>query len=66
MAGRRWWQDDSEDADLAELRSRLVGPGATRLRAQGERDLAIRAELLALPYDERWAHPYWASASATN
>ncbi|WP_260326487.1 hypothetical protein [Streptomyces sp. TLI_185] len=44
----------------------LAGPGAARLRAPGEPDLAIRAELLALPYDERWAHPYWASASATN
>ncbi|MFF4801770.1 hypothetical protein ACFY1U_25785 [Streptomyces sp. NPDC001351] len=61
-----WWQDDSEDAGLADLRSWLAGPGAIRLRAQGEPDLAIRAELLALPYDERCAHPYWASASATN
>ena len=61
-----WWYDDSEDAGLADLRAWLAGPGAARLRAQGEPDLAIRAELLALPYDERWAHPYWASASATN
>ncbi|MGW2720718.1 hypothetical protein [Streptomyces sp. NPDC001492] len=61
-----WWYDDSEDAGLADLRSWLAGPGAARLRAQGEPDLAIRAELLALPDDERWAHPYWASASATN
>ncbi|NUQ98917.1 MAG: hypothetical protein HOY79_20935 [Streptomyces sp.] len=61
-----WWQDDSENAGLADLRSWLAGPGAARLCAQGETDLAIRAELLALPYDERWAHPYWASASATN
>ncbi|WP_030946198.1 hypothetical protein [Streptomyces sp. NRRL S-646] len=61
-----WWYDGSEDAGLADLRSWLAGPGAARLRAQGEPDLAIRAELLALPYDERWAHPYWASASATN
>ncbi|MFD7132488.1 hypothetical protein [Streptomyces sp. NPDC059894] len=29
-------------------------------------DLATRAELLALPYDERWAHPYWCRAAATN
>jgi hypothetical protein len=61
-----WWYDDSVDAGLADLRAWLSGPGAARLRAQGEPDLAIRAELLALPYDERWAHPYWASASATN
>ncbi|MFI7404534.1 hypothetical protein ACIBW9_29340 [Streptomyces sp. NPDC049541] len=61
-----WWYDDSEDTGLADLRSWLAGPGAARLRAQGESDLATRAELLALPYDERWAHPYWASASATN
>lgn len=61
-----WWYDGSEDADLRDLRSWLAGPGAVRLRAQGEPDLAVRAELLALPYDERWAHPYWASASATN
>ncbi|MFF4358160.1 hypothetical protein [Streptomyces sp. NPDC001604] len=60
------WYDDSEAAGLADLRSRLAGPGAARLRAQGESDPAIRAELLVLPYDERWAHPYWASASDTN
>ncbi|MGW1748669.1 hypothetical protein ACWCRD_24275 [Streptomyces sp. NPDC002092] len=61
-----WWQDDSENAGLADLRSWLAGPGSARLRLQGEPDLATRAELLALPYDERWAHSYWASASATN
>ena len=61
-----WWYEDSEDAGVADLRTWLAGPGAARLRAQGEPDLATRAELLALPYDERWAHPYWTSASATN
>lgn len=61
-----WWYDDSEDVGVAELRDWLAGPGAARLRALGEPDLAIRAELLALPGDERWAHPYWASASAAN
>ncbi|MFI9546174.1 hypothetical protein ACIHAR_19990 [Streptomyces sp. NPDC052016] len=61
-----WWDDDSQDAGLAELRSWLVGPGAARLRALGETDLATRAELLALSYDERWAHPYWYKPSATN
>ncbi|WP_405857796.1 hypothetical protein OG407_12865 [Streptomyces sp. NBC_01515] len=57
-----WWYDSG----VAELRTWLAGPGAARLHAQGEYDLAIRAQLLALPYDERWAHPYWTSPSATN
>ncbi|WP_327666755.1 hypothetical protein OHN37_10065 [Streptomyces sp. NBC_00485] len=61
-----WWYDDSVDTGLADLRTWLAGPGAARLRAHGEPDLAVRAELLALPYDERWAHPYWDSPSATN
>jgi hypothetical protein len=37
-----------------------------RLRAQGEPDLAVRARLLGLSYDDRWADPYWASAADTN
>ncbi|MFI9173329.1 hypothetical protein [Streptomyces lincolnensis] len=61
-----WWYHDSEDAGVADLRSWLAGPGAVRLRAQGETDLATRAELLALPYDRRWADPYWDSAPVTN
>jgi hypothetical protein len=61
-----WWYDDGEGSGVADLRAWLAGPGAVRLRVQGEADLAVRAELLALPYDERWAHPYWTSASATN
>ncbi|MEU2287807.1 hypothetical protein ABZ614_38885 [Streptomyces sp. NPDC013178] len=61
-----WWYDDSVEAGVADLRAWLSGPGAVRLRAAGETDLATRAELLALPYDDRWAHPYWDSASATN
>jgi hypothetical protein len=61
-----WWYDDSEAAGVAELRGWLSGPGAARLHALGERDLAIRSELLALPYDERWEHPHWDTASATN
>ncbi|MEW1832013.1 hypothetical protein [Streptomyces sp. NPDC088196] len=60
------WYDDSADAGLADLRTWLTGPGAARLRAHGHPDLATRAELLTLPYDERWAHPYWTSPSATN
>ncbi|MGV9274706.1 hypothetical protein [Streptomyces griseosporeus] len=61
-----WWYSDAEDRAVAELRAWLTGPGAARLRAAGAEDLAIRAELVALPYDERWAHPYWDTASATN
>ena len=61
-----WWYDDSHDAGLADLRAWLAGPGAARLRAAGEPDLAVRCELLALPEAERWDHPYWQSASATN
>ncbi|MFE2096808.1 hypothetical protein [Streptomyces sp. NPDC059468] len=57
-----WWYDDSEEAGLAELRTWLAGPGAARLHALGEHDLAVRCELLALPYDERWEHPCWDSA----
>ena len=61
-----WWYDDSEDAGLADLRAWLAGPGAAKLRAQGETDLALRCEIQALPDPERWAHPYWSSASETN
>lgn len=61
-----WWYDDTAEAGLADLRTWLSGPGAVRLHGAGEPDLATRAELLALPYDERWAHPYWTSPSATN
>ncbi|MFF5015952.1 hypothetical protein [Streptomyces sp. NPDC001165] len=61
-----WWYDDSEEAGLAELRTWLAGPGAVRLHALGEYDLAVRSELLALPHDERWAHAYWESAATTN
>lgn len=61
-----WWDHTSEDTAVAELCAWLSGPGAARLRAVGEDDLAIRAELPALPYDERWAHPYWYNASSTN
>lgn len=61
-----WWDPDDEAAAGTELRHWLSGPGAARLRARGDRDLATRAALLALPYDERWAHPYWYNASSTN
>ncbi|MER6288268.1 hypothetical protein [Streptomyces sviceus] len=61
----RWWLH-GEEAALPGLRSWLAAHAPARLRAQGEPDLAARAELLALPYEERWAHPYWTSPSATN
>jgi hypothetical protein len=51
-----WWYDDSEDAGVANLRAWLAGPGAARLRALGEPDLAIRSVILTLPYDACWAH----------
>ncbi|MGC0404547.1 hypothetical protein RKD27_007191 [Streptomyces sp. SAI-126] len=60
-----WWLHGEEIA-LPVLRSWLAAHAPARLRAQGEPDLAARVELLALPYDERWAHPYWTSPSATN
>lgn len=62
-----WWPYGSEDtAAVAELRNWLGGPGATRLRTASEPDLAIRAELLALPDEECWAHPYWYGPSVTD
>ncbi|WP_327427546.1 hypothetical protein [Streptomyces sp. NBC_01236] len=61
-----WWGPDGEDEAVAELKYWLSRHAADRLRAQGEPDLAFRAELLALPYDERWAHPYWTNPSATS
>ncbi|MFI5553021.1 hypothetical protein [Streptomyces sp. NPDC051738] len=61
-----WWYHDTMDAGVAELRAWLSGPGAARLHVAGEYDLATRSELLALSHDERWAHPYWTSPSATN
>jgi len=62
----QWWCDGSEDTAVADLRAWLAEHGAARLRDHGQSDLAIRADLLALPYDERWAHPYWNSPSSTN
>jgi hypothetical protein len=61
-----WWYRGDETSLVTALQSWLAAHAPERLRAQGEPDLATRAELLGLPYDERWAHPYWTSASATN
>ncbi|WP_406205304.1 hypothetical protein OG331_38145 [Streptomyces sp. NBC_01017] len=61
-----FWIGDGEDAAAAELQSWPATHAPARLRAQGEPDLATRVELLALPYDERWAHPYWTKPSVTN
>ncbi|MDH6571497.1 hypothetical protein M2160_006518 [Streptomyces sp. SAI-117] len=51
---------------MPALRAWLAQYAPDRLRARDEPDLAKKAELLALPYDDRWAHPYWASPSATS
>lgn len=74
-----WWLgkllvDDSpfhwflygEEAAVVDLRTWLSRHAPDRLLARGEPHLAIRAELLGLPYDDRWAHPYWASAPVIN
>lgn len=50
-----WWNNDDEDAGVDALRTWLIGEGADRLRELDEPDLALRAALLALPYDERWS-----------
>jgi len=60
------WVGDGEDAVVAELQSWVARHTPAHLHAHGEPDLATRAELLALPYGERWAHPYWTNPSATN
>ncbi|ELS52053.1 hypothetical protein [Streptomyces viridochromogenes] len=60
------WSDDGQEAAVAELQSWFARSAPARLRALGEPDLATEAELLALPYDERWAHPYWFNAWPTN
>ncbi|GGJ02143.1 hypothetical protein [Streptomyces brasiliensis] len=49
-----WWDNDGEDAGVAGLRAWLSGEGAARLRDLAEHDLALRAELLTVPYEERF------------
>jgi hypothetical protein len=74
-----WWLDDllsdvsplswvlhGDEEAVPELQSWLANHAPARLRAHNEPDLATRAELLALPYDERWNHPHWSSPAATN
>ncbi|MFE3035653.1 hypothetical protein ACFXKY_28870 [Streptomyces canus] len=61
-----WWYRGDDGSLVTALQSWLAAYAPAGLRAQGEPDLAARAELLALPYDDRWAHPYWASPSVTN
>lgn len=61
-----WWTPEDEAAGVAELRSWLARHAPERLRARGETDLAIRARLVGLPYDERWNDPSWSSPSATS
>ncbi|MFC8429343.1 hypothetical protein [Streptomyces sp. NPDC057253] len=60
------WFLHGDEAATADLRAWLSRHAPDRLLARDEPHLAIRAELLGLPYDERWAHPYWASAPAIN
>ncbi|MET7574422.1 hypothetical protein ABZT04_38985 [Streptomyces sp. NPDC005492] len=61
-----WWHPNDGGTELMGLQAWLARYAPARLRAHGEPDLATQAELLALPYDKRWAHPYWTNASATN
>ncbi|MDH6583541.1 hypothetical protein M2161_002647 [Streptomyces sp. SAI-133] len=60
------WFLQGEETAVPALRAWLAQYAPDRLRARDEPDLAKKAELLALPYDDRWAHPYWASPSATS
>ncbi|MGW3358856.1 hypothetical protein ACWDFL_26140 [Streptomyces bungoensis] len=53
-----WWDRDDEAAGVAELQAWPARHASVRLRACGEDDLAVRAELVMLPYEERWNHPY--------
>ncbi|MEU0942135.1 hypothetical protein ABZ379_04945 [Streptomyces canus] len=62
----RWWYRGDDGALVTALQSWLAAHAPAALRAQDEPDLAKKAELLALPYDDRWDHPNWTSASATN
>ncbi|MET7483586.1 hypothetical protein [Streptomyces sp. NPDC005538] len=61
-----WWHLNDDGSELAGLQAWLAGRAPARLRVHGEPDLAVRAGLLALPCDERWAHSYWSSTSAIN
>ncbi|MFF3502787.1 hypothetical protein [Streptomyces sp. NPDC003247] len=61
-----WWSPDDGPAVVAEQQAWLARHAPDRLRAVGETDLAVRAALLGLPHDERWAHPYWCGAAVTD
>ncbi|MEU1516547.1 hypothetical protein ABZ490_31145 [Streptomyces sp. NPDC005811] len=61
-----WWVPDDEPAVLAALQAWLAARAPACLRTAGRPDLALRAELLALPHDARWAHPYWYAPSAAD
>ncbi|MYT04781.1 MULTISPECIES: hypothetical protein [Streptomyces] len=61
-----WWHRGDDGVLVTALQSWLAAHAPACLRGQGEPDLAKKAELLALPYDDRWDHPNWTSASATN
>ncbi|MFD5270623.1 hypothetical protein [Streptomyces sp. NPDC058335] len=51
------WDGADDPAVLAQHQAWLAEHAPARLRAVGRPDLAVRTALLALPYDERWAHP---------
>ncbi|MFE7648939.1 hypothetical protein [Streptomyces phaeoluteigriseus] len=61
------WDGADESAVVAQHQAWLAEHAPARPPAcRRPPDLATRAALLALPYDERWAHPYWYGPSATD
>lgn len=61
-----WWCWAERDEPVRELQSWLAEHAPPRLRAVGaDPDLVTRIELLALPHDDRWAHPYWDGVLST-
>ncbi|MEU5001474.1 hypothetical protein [Streptomyces sp. NPDC021622] len=62
-----WWYWFDREEPLREIQRWLAEHAPARLRAAGaDPGLVTRIELLALPYDDRWAHPYSDSAAETN
>ena len=62
-----WWYWFDRAEPVRELQRWLAEHAPPRLRAVGaDPGLVTRIELLALPYDDRWAHAYWDSAAETN
>ncbi|TGB09324.1 hypothetical protein [Streptomyces sp. MZ04] len=62
-----WWYWFDRDEPVREVQLWLAEHAPPRLRAAGaDPGLVTRIELLALPYEDRWAHLYWDSAAETN